>query len=223
MPKIFSTKAKAILCRIKRRTSPLSFTAFLSFVTLMLFTYFAISPIDGEKELYSNVIRFHVLANSDTEADQSLKLLVRDRVTEYTTKILADATDVDSAGKLISENAEEILRISKECITENGYNYPVSIEIGKEIYPRRDYERFIFPAGVYNSVRLKIGKAEGKNWWCVLFPPLCRAGATVEKYENDSELLKIGFNEDEISLISDTKNTRTEVRLFFLDLIYKKR
>lgn len=205
--------------KVIRRIDPVSFAALLAFVILSLTIASAATPIDGESELYNNIIRFHVLANSDSQNDQQLKLKVRDRVTEYTTELLSQCRDIESAKKLIFENETAICEIAQKCVYDNGYNYSISTSIGTESYPRRIYGKYTFPAGEYFSLRVKIGEAHGKNWWCVLFPPMCQSGALVEKYDNPQELLDIGFSDDEINIISENGSVKKEIRFFFLDFL----
>lgn len=202
-----------------KKIDAVSFAAFLAFVLLSMTLYCGLTPLDGENELYSGIIRFHVLANSDSEQDQALKLKVRDCVNAYTTKLLEDCSSIDQAKRIISQNRNVILETAKSCIEEQGYLYDVEFTEGYEIYPRRIYGKYSFPSGRYYSVRLSIGEGNGKNWWCVLFPPLCRAGATVERFEDLNELKSVGFTENEIEIITEEKSTRTEIRYFFLDFI----
>ena len=207
------------LKKVQRRFDLASFSALIAFVVLSLTIASTATPIDGESELYSNIIRFHVLANSDSQADQQLKLKVRDSITEYTTELLSDCRDIESAKRLISENKDRICEIAQRCVYDNGYSYNVSTSTGNEIYPRRIYGKYTFPAGEYFSFKVNIGKAEGKNWWCVLFPPMCQSGALVEKYDNPKELSDIGFSQDEINVISENGNVKKEIRFFFLDFL----
>ncbi len=207
--------------KIISRISPVSFAALIAFILLSLCIAYAVTPLDGEKELRSGIIRFHVLANSDSDEDQALKLLVRDAVTKYTTEILADCKSINAAKEIISQNSHTIIDIANKCIADNGYSYDTALELGFENYPRRTYGKYTFPAGSYYSVRLKIGDSKGKNWWCVLFPPMCLGGATVEKYEDVGELQDIGFSDSQIELISEPENVRTEIRFFALDFLSK--
>ncbi|MBR3996206.1 MAG: stage II sporulation protein R [Clostridia bacterium] len=216
-------KIISYLKKVAGRINPLSFAALTGFILISLTVASAITPLDGEDELYRGIIRFHVLANSDSKEDQDLKLMVRDRVTEYTTDILSQCTDIAQAKSIILQKRENILSIARDVISENGYEYDVTLETGMENYPRRIYGKYTFPAGNYYSVRINIGKAEGKNWWCVLFPPMCLGSATVEKYDDTAELSKIGFSDEEIEVISEPDNVKTEVRFFFLDLINKRK
>lgn len=213
--------AKNYLQKIKSRVSPLSFSALVAFISLSMLFYASACPLDGEDELYNNIIRFHVLANSDSNEDQSLKLSVRDAVVEYTSNLLYDVDDIQKATALLESHKAEIIKIAEKTVTKNGMNYNVSAEICREIYPTRIYSEYTFPAGVYNSFKIKIGKAQGRNWWCVLFPPLCTAGAIREEYTCDKALSEIGFSDEEIALISEKDDIRTEIRFFVLEVINK--
>ena len=132
-------------------------------------------PVSGEEKIYDDVIRLHVLANSDSEEDQALKLKVRDGVLEAVGELLADCPDRESAIKRLSgkDSLDEVERAARAVIASEGYEYDVSVSLGEERYPTRTYESLCFPSGTYTSLRVQIGEAEGKNWWCVLFPRLC--------------------------------------------------
>lgn len=205
------------------RIDPLSFAALTAFILLSLTVSFAASPLPGEKELCNGIIRFHVLANSDSNYDQDLKLKVRDEVTKYTTELLEECKCINEAKRMISENSETITAIAQKVIIDSGSNYAVTLKQGMETYPRRVYDNYTFPAGKYYSVRLEIGEAKGKNWWCVLFPPMCLGSATVEKYNDPAALSEIGFSDSEIKIISEEKAVKKEIRFFFLDLINIKK
>lgn len=129
-----------------------------------------ITPVgSGEKQL----IRLHVLANSDSMQDQAVKLKVRDAIIEYMAPYLRDVDDASAARQMVLSHQDALESISKKVLTENGLNYPVQIEIGYFDFPVKSYGNLTLPAGKYEAVRVLIGSAAGKNWWCVLFPPLC--------------------------------------------------
>ncbi len=129
-------------------------------------------------DLRNNVLRLHILANSDSEADQELKLKVRDAILENSALRFEECCNLTEAIEVAENSAEELNKIASKVINENGYNYDVNIEIGKSYFDTREYENFTLPAGFYNSVIIKIGRAEGKNWWCVMFPALCVPSAS---------------------------------------------
>jgi stage II sporulation protein R len=126
----------------------------------------------------AGLIRLHVLANSDTEGDQALKRKVRDAVLEYMTPYMQTSTDKTGAKKIILEHMPAIRSIAQQVVLENGYDYPVDVVLGDHQFPTKTYGNLSLPAGNYQALRILIGKAEGQNWWCVLFPPLCFVDVT---------------------------------------------
>lgn len=125
------------------------------------------------EDIQDKIIRFHVLANSDTEEDQALKLKVRDRVIDAMSSKFSECNDVDDARDVMLNSIDEVSAIAKEVIGENGYNYTVTCEISRENFPDKMYGDVLFPQGEYEAFRILIGEAKGQNWWCVMFPPLC--------------------------------------------------
>ena len=135
-------------------------------------------------ELRNGVLRLHILANSDSAADQSLKLKVRDKVLEITKEEFARSDSIDEAIKVASSDIDKITAAASEVIKEEGFDYTVNTAVGKEFFTNREYDDFTLPAGVYNSLTVRIGEAKGHNWWCVLFPGVCISAAkkgTLEK------------------------------------------
>ncbi len=129
------------------------------------------------EELRQNVFRLHIIANSDSEFDQALKLKVRDAVINETGNIYDKCTNLQSAKQAAEENKEQIYNAAKNVINEAGMDYNVEIEIGTAFFDTRHYDTFSLPAGEYEALNIKIGKAEGKNWWCVMYPSLCIASS----------------------------------------------
>ena len=125
-----------------------------------------------------NLIRFHVLANSDSEEDQALKLKVRDKVISYLKPKLEDSESISQSEKIILNEKDKLMDICKETIKQNGYNYDVSINLGYSKFPTKQYSSVVLPAGEYKSLKIIIGKGQGKNWWCVMFPAVCLPAAS---------------------------------------------
>lgn len=121
----------------------------------------------------SNYVRLHILANSDSVQDQKVKLKVRDAVIAYLTPHVKDVADAQEAKKIIFSHQEEIVLVAQNCLVDNGFDYPVDIQIGSFAFPVRSYGDLVLPAGEYQAVRILLGNGAGQNWWCVLFPPLC--------------------------------------------------
>lgn len=120
-----------------------------------------------------NMIRFHVLANSDSVEDQQVKIKVRDAIVSYLAPYLKDVSDADLARQIITERQDEMTDVARQVLAANGANYSVKTEVGIFDFPVKSYGDLTLPAGKYEAARVLLGKAEGKNWWCVLFPPLC--------------------------------------------------
>lgn len=121
----------------------------------------------------SDYVRLHILANSDSIEDQKLKLKVRDAVVAYVTPYVKDVQDAKEAESVISSHKEDIIKLAKHTLAENGANYAVDVQLGNFEFPVRSYGSLVLPAGDYRAVRILLGNAAGQNWWCVLFPPLC--------------------------------------------------
>ncbi len=122
---------------------------------------------------YHNLIRFHVIANSDHQRDQRVKYLVRDALINFLRPKLEKASSCDEAREIVLENRREIARIARETLDSAGFKYPVQVLIGRFTFPARAYGDVVLPAGGYEAVRVVLGEGKGANWWCVLFPPLC--------------------------------------------------
>ncbi len=155
-------------------------------------------------QIREDVLRLHILANSDSEEDQALKLKVRDRILREMGSTFETPETLEEAKNSAADHLEQVKEIAQDEIARNGYDYMVNAEIVNMYFTTRQYDTFTLPAGMYDAVRITIGKAEGKNWWCVLYPPLCLPAAQPQ------EALEEGFNEDEADLV--TKNPKYEVR-----------
>ncbi|GAB6169204.1 stage II sporulation protein R [Clostridium carnis] len=185
----------------------------------------------GEKELVyedivDKIIRFHVIANSDSEEDQSLKLKVRDKVIDFISGKLSNCTSLDEAREVVLSNKNEINRISSEVIKENGYTYKVTSMLSRENFPDKVYGEMVFPQGEYEAFRILIGEASGQNWWCVMFPPLCFVDGTkdaVNSKKNEESLGKLLSkeykNKKDIN-IKEEKNKKVQFKSKILEKIF---
>ncbi len=151
-----------------------------------------------QSDLAENVLRLHVLANSDSDTDQALKLKVRDRILEEAELILPNDISVDEAADLLTQNLEQLAEAGAQVIAEEGYGYPVTAEVCKTWFPTKEYDDFSMPAGQYRALRIVIGEGEGQNWWCVVFPPLCLASASESIQET---ALQAGMDEQQVALL----------------------
>lgn len=152
-----------------------------------------------QNSLAGDVVRLHVLANSDSEADQTLKLAVRDRVLAEAAPLLEGVEDRDTAGDILAQALEQLAQAGADTVAQEGYGYPVAVSLEETWFPTREYEDFALPAGNYTALRVVIGEGEGRNWWCVVFPPLC-LGAVSEQVEMSAVMA--GLTEEEIALIT---------------------
>lgn len=184
----------------------------------VIFVITSLLPIHGENEIYDSVVRLHVLANSDSEEDQALKLKVRDSVLAVSADLLSECTSRADAIEKINENIEAIELAATQTVMSEGYSYSVRVELGEEEYPTKNYESFCFPSGAYVSLRVLIGDAEGQNWWCVLFPPLCMSAAT-DKSSAEDAFIAVGLTDEQYKIITETDETVYEVRFKVLETI----
>ena len=152
-----------------------------------------------QNDLAEKVVRLHVLANSDSEEDQALKLQVRDVVLERAAAILEESADRREAESRLRGELLEFERIAAEEIAAQGYDYPVTVELENTEFPTKEYDGFTLPAGEYLALRVIIGEGQGQNWWCVVFPPLCTAASA----DVPASALAAGFSEEEVSLITE--------------------
>lgn len=168
-------------------------------VGLLAFLTSGAMALRTQDDLSNKVVRLHVLANSDSEEDQALKLLVRDAVLERAEDVLVQTSDrAEAEGKLRGQLLE-FERAAAEVIREEGYDYTVTVELADTEFPTRAYDGFTLPAGEYLALRVLIGEAAGQNWWCVVFPPLCTAAAA----DTSVSAMATGFTEEEIKLITE--------------------
>ena len=157
--------------------------------------------LDGaQAALADQVLRLHVLANSDSAEDQSLKLQVRDRVLEEAARYLEQAADRDEAEELLRAHLHELAAAGAEAVGVAGYDYPVTASLAEGCwFPTKTYTDFALPAGQYTALRVEIGAGAGQNWWCVVFPPLCLGSVSETVEETAAEA---GLTEDQVSLIT---------------------
>ena len=175
-------------------------------------------PVHGEAEIYDTVVRLHVLANSDSEEDQALKLRVRDAVLTVTEPLLVDCRSQEEARTLLEVHMPDIQAAAEAVIAAEGRADSIALMLDTEEYPTRDYDGFCFPAGEYLSLRVCIGAAEGQNWWCGLFPPLCRGAASASSKEAEDAFVSVGLTPDQYKVITETDKPVYKVRFRLLEL-----
>lgn len=145
-------------------------------ITAILLT---LVPFEGEcREISEQVFRIHILANSDSEEDQALKLLVRDAVLLKSEELFKNAEDKEEAMQIAQDNLDVLASVAQEVVNTQGFSYPVTASVKPLYFNTRYYGDVTMPGGVYDALQIHIGKAEGKNWWCVMYPSLCIPAAS---------------------------------------------
>lgn len=185
---------------------------FIFILTILVFIYIALLSFSYSKAISSNlsdsVFRLHIIANSDSSADQELKLKVRDKIIEYMNTLTSNSSDKKDVISMVNNHLDSFKEIALNTIKENGYNYDVNIEIGNFHFPTKSYGDISFPAGNYDALKIEIGDAIGQNWWCVLFPPLCFVNSSTGVVPDDSKnTLKENINSESYEIISEGNNS----------------
>ncbi len=159
-------------------------------------------------DISGKLIRFHVIANSDSEKDQNLKLKVRDKVLEYVQPLLKDSKNIEESREILNRENEKVLEIAREVIKENGYDYSVESTLDKENFPVKTYGNITLPQGEYEAYRIIIGTGEVQNWWCVMFPPICFVDITKGEvaYEETEEEMKKVLDDEEFNMVDNTNS-----------------
>jgi len=168
-----------------------------------------------QEHLASEVLRFHVLANSDSDDDQALKLKVKSGIIEYMQEQLPESNSIRETKEWAQANQQEITETAENIIQEEGYDYLVSVAVTNCYFPDKKYGDVIFPAGQYEALRVEIGEAKGRNWWCVLYPNLCFIDATTAVVsEEGKEDLQEVLEEEEYEMVTATSEFKIKWYFF---------
>ena len=189
----------------------------------LLFLYISISAISYVNAVSSNiessVFRLHVIANSDSKEDQDLKYKVRDSLLAYMNNLCSNCTSKKEAIEIVTQHQEEFKNVAIQTINNEGYSYNVNIEIGNFEFPTKQYGDISLPAGFYDALKVEIGEAKGRNWWCVMFPSLCfvdiSSGIVPEESKAD---LKNNLSDEEYSLISNDSDYGIKFKFKLLEM-----
>ena len=198
---------------------------FIMLVMVIIMGGVLFSTYEAPENQYDGIIRLHVIANSNSESDQELKLKVRDMIGEYLSPILEDVENLQETKELVKEQIPEIIEVAEACIAEEGYDYEVTAELGMVDFPEKTYGNYTFPAGEYEALEVYIGEAEGHNWWCVLYPNMCFQGSVYEVVDEEAEeALKEVLTPEEYQDVFTDGNYRVEFKFWeklqvFLDRI----
>ena len=208
---------KKFLNNIKNSKIGISIT-----LILLLFLYTTINAISYVEavstDISDSVFRLHVIANSDSKEDQSLKYKVRDNLLKYMNNICRDCSSKQEAIDLVTEHQEEFKQVALDTIKKEGYSYNVKINIGNFEFPTKQYGDISLPAGYYDALRVEIGEAKGRNWWCVMFPSLCfiDVSSGIVPEESKEELQNV-LSDEEYSIISDNSDNGIKLKFKLIE------
>lgn len=184
------------------------------FVTLIICIIATVSFENSCKGIREEILRLHVIANSDEDYDQELKLKVRDALLNCGKTVFSGSEDIISAESRFIDKADELLYAAEEAIRESCYDYDIKLELARSYFPTRVYDDITLPAGYYKAVRVIIGEGKGKNWWCIMFPPLCLPAA-----RDNKEIISGYLSDDEMKIV--TANPDYEIRFWLVEKYYE--
>ena len=192
----------------------------------MIFLYFVFTSASSyassvSSDLSNNLLRLHIVANSDSDDDQSLKLKVRDCLIEYLNSIVSPSNTKDEVVEILKEHINDMRNIALKAIYENGFDYDVTISLDHIDFPTKTYSDVSLPAGLYDAIDVHIGNSNGHNWWCVMFPPLCLVNdGTMEMSEDSENNLKENLDSEDYNLIMQNNKTY-EFKFKIVEIINK--
>lgn len=160
------------------------------------------------EDISEKLIRFHVLANSDSYIDQDLKLRVKDEVLKYISPILNESQSLEESREILKREDKNIIKIAEDYIKSQGFDYTVETTLTRENFPVKEYGNIVLPQGEYEAYRILIGEGKGQNWWCVMFPPLCFIDVTKGQvaYDETEEKMKDVLSEEEFKSVNKKEN-----------------
>ena len=210
---------KRILCKLKSELPIIG----ISFICALFITFLGLRCVQAYsnqvlENISGEVFRLHVLANSDADFDQKLKLKVRDAVLEEMNPELSKSKSKEETQLIIYQNLDRIEKCALETIRKEGYNYTVHSEIGNEYFPEKHYGDIRLPAGNYDGLKLIIGNGEGQNWWCVMYPPLCFVDAGCVIKEADKSKLKENLSADDYRLITESDSVPVTIKFKVVEM-----
>lgn len=181
---------------------------------LLVMGYSAWELAADASEIYEGTIRLHILAASDSKEDQALKLTVRDALLGHVAEWTEGVTDKESGEAILRARLTDLERIAEAALEQEEKPSDVTVSLTEEYYPTREYDGVRLPAGEYTSLQVKIGAAEGKNWWCVLFPQLCTSSAKAEE-----AMAETGFSKNQIRLLTEDEDPRYTIRFRIVESV----
>ena len=189
---------------------------FALFLILTLFFSLSITYAKSvSRDISNSVLRLHIIASSNSNTDQSLKLAVRDRILNEAGYLFKDIKSADEAATVASENLSKIIKIAEDEINRQGFHYSAQAEVGEFAFPTKSYGDITLPSGKYTALRIKIGNAKGENWWCVMYPPLCLTDGIMSYTDEAKSQLKSDLSDEEYSLITKESSGPIPVEIRF--------
>lgn len=217
-----STSAKTFLLHNKPFFTPLPLACALLAVLTAAWLHIDRSATACQAAIAGKILRLHVLANSDSPEDQALKLTVRDGILSYMDANAPDFQDVHEAKAWTSLHMEDLQKTAEEILLSQGSNDTISLELATCYFPVKTYGDLTFPAGDYEALRVKIGEAEGQNWWCVMYPPLCFTDATCCEFPEESrEILERQLTETEYLSLRKENQQPVKIKFKLIELFEK--
>ena len=200
----------------------------ITILLIILFTIYiyicAYSYVNAiSNNISDSIFRLHVIANSDSIKDQELKYLVRGNLIEYMNSLCTNCSSKEEVIMVANNHLENFKKIAKKTIKDQGYNYDVQVEIGNFEFPTKTYGDISFPAGYYDALKVKIGKAQGKNWWCVMFPPLCFVDSNTGIVSDESKKnLYDNLSKEEYKIISGSESPDIAIKFKVVEFFENK-
>lgn len=192
-----------------KKTQMIEISVAIGLVISMLFSVIGFGA--DCKDIRDNVIRLHILANSDSEDDQRVKIIVRDALLSCGSKLFSGTVSKNNAEEYLEIEKEILIQKANEVLAANGFDYKARMFLTEEYFQTREYENFTLPAGEYLALKVILGKGEGHNWWCVMFPPLCIPAAAKR---TDTEII---LGKDGAEIISNP--VKYEMRFKIVEII----
>lgn len=193
------------------------FFALMLSLTLLFSLLMSYAKSTGSN-IADSVVRLHVIANSNSESDQGLKLKVRDRILRDASHIFENSDSAADALHVARVNSSLIKEIAEDEIHSLGFDYPVKVSVGKYPFPTKVYGDIALPTGKYNAVRIEIGEASGENWWCVMYPPLCFTDGVVTATDDAKKQLENSLSPSDYALITQTDSVPVEIRFRIVEI-----
>lgn len=173
-------------------------------------------------DISSNILRLHIIAAGDSAEEQSIKLAVRDRILREISPLFENARSPEECRKIAADNINRITAVANDELEKNGADYRAKAYLGQFFFPTKTYGNIMLPKGRYNAVRVELGSGEGKNWWCVMFPPLCFANETTgELPQKERDMLKERLNSESYSIITNNGELDLKIKFKILELFEK--